>query len=432
MFYKGRLRAGLSLSYQLKVKRFLSVIASYSVFNRSYLNIGGGLSLNLGPIQAFAVADNIYGAFAPQNNKNVHLRAGVNLTFGKKMNDKDNDGIADKRDKCPELAGLKKWEGCPDSDNDNIPDNIDQCPLVYGLEKWNGCPDTDGDGISDLDDECIDVPGIPEMNGCPDTDGDGLSDYEDACPEKPGKPEDLGCPDTDGDGLVDSKDECPEKPGTLNNFGCPVIRLVALGADGKPLKTVEINDEGLFVFENLPPEDIKLFKLEGEADYLPDEMLVVFKNNGKQQVISAIQNPKNEFEYKFLPTEKDEIALLVLDEDGSLVRTVFKNKEGKFVLENLPLDKPYLFKIKGEDGDLPEDLKVIIKNLDGAYEVTLHKPANKKGFDYDFLPNDSRYSLAMIEYSDEGELVFLEPEQKEVVEEAYTNLQFNFNSAVIS
>ncbi|RMG82565.1 MAG: OmpA family protein, partial [Bacteroidetes bacterium] len=115
-----------------------------------------------------------------------------------------------------------------------------------------------------------------------------------------------------------------------------------------------------------------------------------------------------------------------------LVRTVFKNKEGKFVLENLPLDKPYLFKIKGEDGDLPEDLKVIIKNLDGAYEVTLHKPADKKGFDYDFLPNDARYSLAMIEYSDEGELVFLEPEQKEVVEEAYTNLQFNFNSAVIS
>jgi hypothetical protein len=48
-----------------------------------------------------------------------------------------------------------------------------------------GCPDTDKDGVADKDDKCPTVAGPKENAGCPfpDTDGDGVLDKDDKCPE---------------------------------------------------------------------------------------------------------------------------------------------------------------------------------------------------------------------------------------------------------
>lgn len=85
--------------------------------------------------------------------------------------DKDQDGIPNKLDKCPDIAGPVENEGCPwvESDGDGIIDKDDACPTVAGPPENNGCPwpDTDGDGILDKDDACPTVPGLPEYNGCP-------------------------------------------------------------------------------------------------------------------------------------------------------------------------------------------------------------------------------------------------------------------------
>jgi hypothetical protein len=48
-----------------------------------------------------------------------------------------------------------------------------------GLIFKFGGKDTDGDGIFDKDDACPDVAGLKEFNGCPDTDGDGIQDSAD-------------------------------------------------------------------------------------------------------------------------------------------------------------------------------------------------------------------------------------------------------------
>ena len=72
-----------------------------------------------------------------------------------------------------------------------------------------GGGDIDGDGISDKKDECPEVPGLKEFNGCPDTDEDGIIDKEDKCPEVPGLAEFKGCTDSDGDGVADPDDLCP-------------------------------------------------------------------------------------------------------------------------------------------------------------------------------------------------------------------------------
>ncbi|RKW12351.1 MAG: OmpA family protein, partial [Capnocytophaga sp.] len=147
--------------------------------------------------------------------------AGIVIKFGAK--DTDKDGIPDNKDACPEVPGLKEFNGCPDTDGDGIADKDDACPQVKGPKEFNGCPDTDGDGIPDKDDACPEVAGLKEFNGCPDTDGDGVPDKDDKCPDVAGPAENGGCPwpDTDGDGVLDKDDLCPEVAGPASNKGCP-------------------------------------------------------------------------------------------------------------------------------------------------------------------------------------------------------------------
>ncbi|WP_347066895.1 OmpA family protein [Flavobacterium sp. WV_118_3] len=149
--------------------------------------------------------------------------AGITFKFGGK--DTDGDGIYDKDDACPDVPGLKEFQGCPDTDGDGIPDKDDACPDVAGPKEFQGCPDTDGDGIPDKDDACPEVAGPKQFNGCPDTDGDGVPDNVDKCPTVKGPKENGGCPwpDRDGDGVADKDDKCPDVKGTVANNGCPEV-----------------------------------------------------------------------------------------------------------------------------------------------------------------------------------------------------------------
>ncbi|MEI6189316.1 MAG: OmpA family protein [Chitinophagia bacterium] len=144
-----------------------------------------------------------------------HLNHAISYSFPLKLKDKkpvvlppppppadtDNDGVIDENDKCPTVAGLARYNGCPipDTDKDGINDEQDKCPTVAGLAKYNGCPipDTDKDGINDEQDKCPTVPGLARYNGCPipDTDKDGVNDEIDACPTEAGISANHGCPD---------------------------------------------------------------------------------------------------------------------------------------------------------------------------------------------------------------------------------------------
>ncbi len=155
----------------------------------------------------------------------THIQHFAGLTFKFGGKDTDGDGIYDKDDACPEVAGLPEFKGCPDTDKDGIQDSADACPEVAGLAEFNGCPDTDGDGIIDSEDECVDVKGTKIMKGCPDADGDGVADKNDNCPNVAGAVDNAGCPwpDTDGDTVADKDDKCPTVAGTVANNGCPEV-----------------------------------------------------------------------------------------------------------------------------------------------------------------------------------------------------------------
>lgn len=149
--------------------------------------------------------------------------AGIAIKFG--GTDTDGDGVFDKDDACPDVAGLKAFNGCPDTDGDGIEDSKDTCPNEAGTAEFNGCPDTDGDGVADNEDKCPTVAGLKSLNGCPDADGDGVTDADDKCPSIAGPAANQGCPypDTDGDGVLDKDDKCPKVKGTVANAGCPEV-----------------------------------------------------------------------------------------------------------------------------------------------------------------------------------------------------------------
>jgi OOP family OmpA-OmpF porin len=182
---------------------------------------GAGISYKLGD-NLSAFVETSYRS-SQDNPKGNFLQHSAGLSYGLGSGDADKDGISDKKDKCPDVPGLKEFEGCPDTDADGIPDNLDGCPEEAGPEENNGCPDTDGDGVLDKDDTCPDVSGLVELNGCPDTDEDGIMDSEDECPEEAGDLENKGCPwpDTDNDGVADKDDACPKEAGTAEGNGCP-------------------------------------------------------------------------------------------------------------------------------------------------------------------------------------------------------------------
>lgn len=181
-----------------------------------YVPLGGGLQLNLAnegyiflqanyrKTLASAKLDNnmFYSLGFTQNIKRTEAEAPVApLPPVPVVTDKDNDGVADADDVCPDVAGVAALKGCPDSDGDGIADAEDKCANVKGLAKYQGCPipDTDGDGINDEEDKCASVAGVARYQGCP-------------------------VPDTDKDGVNDEEDKCPAEAGTASNHGCPEIK----------------------------------------------------------------------------------------------------------------------------------------------------------------------------------------------------------------
>lgn len=170
-----------------------------------YRDFQAGFGFRAGPL--FLGSGSIITNLINDDSKGADVYAGLRVPIygGKrtpKINDKDGDGVVDKEDICPDVAGPIENRGCPykDSDKDGVIDKEDHCPNVPGEKDNRGCPweDSDKDGILDKDDKCSDVPGPKENKGCP-------------------------WPDSDKDGIIDKEDRCPDVKGTVKNNGCPEV-----------------------------------------------------------------------------------------------------------------------------------------------------------------------------------------------------------------
>ena len=176
-----------------------------------------------GPGRSQGCPDADQDGIADRDDECPH-RKGILALGGCPLKDADNDSVPDVDDLCPTLAGVVTLRGCPDGDNDGVEDRADECPTLAGLALYKGCPDTDVDGVEDRLDSCPTAAGLTQFQGCPDTDGDGVADRFDACPKDSGAVEYYkGCPvrDSDADGVEDKLDPCPTIAGKPEHQGCP-------------------------------------------------------------------------------------------------------------------------------------------------------------------------------------------------------------------
>ena len=222
---------------------FPAVIGSYqSTINKgsSSISSSGGLDLVIWAVDPENNADrdndgvNDMTDNCPDTNNPLQIDSDLDGQGDECDYDDDNDGITDNSgDDCPR-GGAWNWtsdsttdfdnDGCKDAtedmddDNDGVEDTNDSCLTSYTPPRdwWTSNPsnDVDGDGCRDSDEDN-------------DDDGDGYEDAEDDCYKVEGYSNlggYTGCVDSDSDGYADLEDTCPNQAGnsTLGgSLGCP-------------------------------------------------------------------------------------------------------------------------------------------------------------------------------------------------------------------
>jgi hypothetical protein len=180
---------------------------------------------------------------------------------GQADTDSDQDGDADCRDNCPQVANADQ----ADADGDGVGDACDACPTdpAKSVEAGMcGCGTPDIDSDSDGTFNCVDVCAVdpnktePGVCGCgtadTDTDEDGTPDCNDRCPVDAGKTEAGACgcgtpdTDTDGDGTPDCDDGCPYDPDLTapGSSGCGITEPPATGGTGDGFLTLDDEPTG--------------------------------------------------------------------------------------------------------------------------------------------------------------------------------------------
>lgn len=80
--YRTKFTPAFTLSLDYNPFGYFHVIGGYSMFYRSFNNFGFGLAMGRGPIQFYAISDNVLGIIRPLDTRNINLRFGLNINLG--------------------------------------------------------------------------------------------------------------------------------------------------------------------------------------------------------------------------------------------------------------------------------------------------------------------------------------------------------------
>ncbi len=129
--------------------------------------------------------------------------------------DRDNDGINNTSDNCPDNYNASQIN----SDSDGYGDACDNCPLIVNPTQL----DNDSDGVGNVCDNCISTSNANQA----DSDGDGVGNSCDNCPNASNSSQtdtdgdslgdacDTANDDSDSDGIMNSSDNCPSTSNPL-------------------------------------------------------------------------------------------------------------------------------------------------------------------------------------------------------------------------
>ncbi len=92
--YQRNINAAFALNATFHLGRILDIGASYAIKPNSAANIGLSSVLNLGPLQFYAMTDNIISVIAPESQRNINFRTGLNLIFRSRKEKKSASSVS--------------------------------------------------------------------------------------------------------------------------------------------------------------------------------------------------------------------------------------------------------------------------------------------------------------------------------------------------
>ncbi len=84
--FRGERENAFAVNATAQIAKFFTLGATYSNRFDDTHNIGVNTTLKLGPVQVFAVSDNIMAAFQPYDSQQVNARVGLNIVIGQLFN----------------------------------------------------------------------------------------------------------------------------------------------------------------------------------------------------------------------------------------------------------------------------------------------------------------------------------------------------------
>ncbi len=100
-----------SISINQELGEWVDIRGNFTIVDNKATRVGLGMSLNLGPLQAFVNINDILGAVNVGSTQNISGMFGFNLNIGR-WKDKDHDMVPDKRDSCRGVYGAISNNGC--------------------------------------------------------------------------------------------------------------------------------------------------------------------------------------------------------------------------------------------------------------------------------------------------------------------------------
>ncbi|MEL6945482.1 MAG: DUF5723 family protein, partial [Bacteroidota bacterium] len=80
-WYRDDFFSAVTINTQAVLTEYLSLGATYSIFDQNYDHVGVNAQLHLGPVQLYAMTNNVLSAFQYRKRSNVDFRVGLNLRF---------------------------------------------------------------------------------------------------------------------------------------------------------------------------------------------------------------------------------------------------------------------------------------------------------------------------------------------------------------
>jgi len=89
-FSDNNAKTVVALSGQMKLGKVASAGLTYAIIDDKFTNIGINGAVKLGPIQLFALTDNLIGVVTQKDGEVINFRAGLNLVLGNKNDQGEN------------------------------------------------------------------------------------------------------------------------------------------------------------------------------------------------------------------------------------------------------------------------------------------------------------------------------------------------------